>query len=272
MPLPVARRPVVVITGASSGIGRACAFAFAKRGYDLVLAARRLDRLSELAGQLHPLGAHAVPVQCDVTRPEEVARLREEVDEHFGYVNVLVNNAGVGLYGSLEATSDEQLRQVFDVNVFGLQRVTRELLTLLRRQRDSQIINVSSVLGHRALPYRGGYAASKAAVNALTECLRLELKPQGVDVILVSPGFTATDFQSSRVNAEGFKAINPPLKAMSAEDVAQAIVHASRKGRRDTVLTLPGRVMAYGNRVSPRLVDLVAGRLIEQQRSETSGS
>jgi short-subunit dehydrogenase len=257
----IVRRPVVVITGASSGIGRASAFAFAKDGYDLVLAARRREQLEELAGRLRSLGAKALPVRCDVTSPEEVAALAAAVDEEFGFVNVLVNNAGVGLYGPAEETTDDQLRQIFEVNVFGLMRVTRAFLPLLRRQGQSQIINVSSVLGHRALPWVGGYSASKAAVNALTESLRLELRPQGVDVLLVSPGLTATEFRSARLQTEGVT--NPqkgPMRAMPVDDVARAILDASKSRRRDTLLTLGGRAMAYGNRVSPRLVDLVAQR------------
>jgi len=249
------RRPVVVITGASNGVGRATAFAFAKEGYDLALMGPELAALEELAGQLRPLDAKALPVKCDVTSSDDVSQLVLAIDEQFGFVNVLVNNASIGLSGPVESASDEALRQLFDVNVFGLARVTRALLPLLRRQSSSQIINVSSVLGHRALPWLGGFSASMAAVNALTESLRLELKPQGVDVLLVSAGLSETDLQKL------------PLKPMRTEALARAIVSASKNRRRDTLLTLPGLAMAYGNRVSPRLVDLLAARLTGSRKS-----
>lgn len=252
----------VLVTGASSGIGRAASLAFAAAGADLVLAARRVERLEALASEVRERGVRAVPVVCDVTREEDVARLARQVEDTYGGLDVLVNNAGLGLYGPVEKITSEQLEQVFAVNVLGLARVTRYMLPLLRRRSRARIVNVSSVLGHRGLPMLGGYCASKAAVNALTESLRVELQPEGIRVLLVSPGLTESEFREHRLHAPGYAQEQVPLKAMSAEAVARAIVRASRTGRRDTVLTVPGRAMVYANRFAPGLFDRFARRMV----------
>jgi short-subunit dehydrogenase len=251
----------VLITGASTGIGRAAAKAYAAAGADLVLAARRLPLVEEAAREAEALGVRALPVRCDVTQGEDVERLVREADAAFGGLDVLINNAGRGLYGPLEAVGEDQLRQVFELNVFALWRVTRAALPLLRRRPGAQVMNVSSVLRHRGLPLLGGYCASKAAVNAMTESLRAELAGEGIRVLLVSPGLTESEFREHRMTAEGWKQDAIPLKAMSAEEVATAMVRASLRGRRDTVLTLPGRVMVLANRLAPGLFDRVARRM-----------
>ncbi|MFZ5470831.1 MAG: SDR family oxidoreductase [Myxococcota bacterium] len=259
---------VVLVTGASSGIGCAAALAFARDGADLVLAARRQDRLLKVAQEVERLGRRSLPVPCDVTREEDVQHLVERAGEAFAAVDVLLNNAGVGSYGPLEKIGDELLRRVFEVNVFGLMRVTRAALPLLRRRPGARVVNISSVLGHRGLPLLGAYGASKAAVNSLTESLRTELSSEGIGVLLVSPGVTQTEFRDKRLNAEGYKLEKVPFKGMSAEAVADAIVHASRTGKRDTVLTLEGRAMVYGNRLSPKLFDRVARRWVGRPTEE----
>nr|WP_324289057.1 SDR family oxidoreductase [Myxococcus sp. MISCRS1] len=252
---------VVLITGASSGIGRAAARAYAEAGAHVVLAARRLERLEDAAREAESLGVRALAVRCDVTRGEDVERLMAQVRADFGGLDVLVNNAGQGLYGPLEAISEEQLRQVFELNVFALWRVTRAALPLLRGRRGAHVVNVSSVLGHRGLPLLGGYCASKAAVNAMTESLRTELASEGIGVRLVSPGLTESEFRDHRLNAQGWAQDAIPLKAMSSEEVARAMVKASVRGRRDTILTLPGRAMVLANRLAPGLFDRVAHRM-----------
>ncbi|HEX5753467.1 MAG TPA: SDR family oxidoreductase [Archangium sp.] len=259
---------VVLITGASSGIGRAAASAYASQGAHVVLAARRESPLQDAAREVEALGVRALPVRCDVTVEEEVTRLMRETEAAFGGLDILVNNAGLGLYGPVEGFSEAQLRQVFDINFFGLVRVTRAALPLLRKRAPgSQVVNVSSVLGHRGLPLLGGYGASKAAVNLLTESLRAELAAEGISVLLVSPGLTETEFRDARLNAEGWKQDAIPLNAMSSATVASAMVRASRRKRRETVLTLPGRVMVLANRWMPSLFDRVARRIVNPAKA-----
>jgi short-subunit dehydrogenase len=120
------------------------------------------------------------------------------------------------------------------------------------------------VLGHRGLPLLGGYCAAKAAVNVLTESLRAELAAEGISVLLVSPGFTETEFRQTRLHAHGWQQNAPPLKQMSAEEVAAAMVKASRRHRRDTILTLPGRLMVLANRLVPGLFDVAARRMVHR--------
>ena len=255
---------VVLITGASSGIGRAAALAYAAQGAQLVLAARREELLREVVREVEALGSRALAVRCDITQPDDVERLMREADAHYGGVDILINNAGVGLFGPVEALSEAQLRQVFEVNFFALVRTTRAALPLLRRRPGAQIVNVSSVLGHRGLPLLGGYCAAKAAVNALTESLRAELASERISVLLVSPGFTETEFRQARLHAPGWQQKPPPLKQMSAHAVALAMVKASRRRSRDTILTLPGRLMVLANRFVPSLFDRVAQRMVSR--------
>jgi len=259
---------VVLITGASSGIGRAAATAYAAQGAHLVLAARRESQLQDTAREVEALGVRALPVRCDVTVEDDVHRLMRETEAAFGGLDILVNNAGLGLYGPVEGFSEAQLRLVFEVNFFGLVRVTRAALPLLRKRAPgSQVVNVSSVLGHRGLPLLGGYGSSKAAVNLLTESLRAELAAEGISVLLVSPGLTETEFRDSRLNADGWKQDAIPLNAMSSAAVASAMVRASRLERRETVLTLPGRVMVLANRWVPALFDRVARRIVNPAKA-----
>jgi short-subunit dehydrogenase len=255
---------VVLITGASAGIGRAAALAYAAQGAHVVLAARREEPLQEAAREVQAQGVRTLTVRCDITQAADVERLMRETEAAFGGLDILINNAGVGLFGPVEGFSEEQLRQVFEVNFFAMVRVTRAALPLLRRRPGGQIVNISSVLGHRGLPLLGGYCAAKAAVNALTDSLRAELASEGISVLLVSPGFTETEFRKTRLHAEGWKQTPPPLKLMAADEVAAAMVRASRRHYRRTVLTLPGRVMVLVSRLAPGLFDHVARRMMSR--------
>lgn len=254
---------VVLITGGSGGIGRAAALAYAKAGVGaVVLAARRREALDEVAREVEAMGVRALPIVCDVTRAEDVTALMNQTQTTFGGLDILVNNAGLGLYGPVADFTEDQVRQVFELNVFALIRVTKAALPLLRARKGGQILNVSSVLGHRGLPLLGGYCASKAAVNVLSESLRAELREEKIDVLLVSPGLTESSFREARLNAPGWAQEQIPLEAMSAEAVADAMVQASRRRRRLTVLTLPGKVMVFANRAVPGLMDMMARRFV----------
>jgi NAD(P)-dependent dehydrogenase (short-subunit alcohol dehydrogenase family) len=181
----------VLITGCSSGIGWACVEAFWQKGFRVTATARRLEDLAEWKGR-----ERISLVRLDVGDAEESERVIREA----GTVDVLVNNAGYGQIGALEWVSDEELRRQFEVNVFGLMRLTRAVLPQMRARREGRIIQIGSIVGKFTYPYGGAYCASKHALEALCDALRVEVGSFGVKVVLVQPGPIATRFKS---NAEG---------------------------------------------------------------------
>jgi short-subunit dehydrogenase len=251
----------VVITGASSGIGLAAAHGFAQAGSRVVVAARRKDRLDALVAQLKAGGREAVAVACDVTVAAQVAALFEETHRAFGPVDILVNNAGVGLTGNVEDLTPDLLRQVLELNLVAPLACIRAALPDLKA-RGGLVMNVSSVLGKRALPGMGGYCASKFALEALSESLRAEVAHHGVAVTVICPGQTQSEFRDRLLVAPGTvrSEVGTP-QAMSAEEVAEAMVQAARKRTREVVLTLSGRWMWRVNRAAPALFDLIAEKM-----------
>jgi NAD(P)-dependent dehydrogenase (short-subunit alcohol dehydrogenase family) len=188
------RSPVVLVTGASSGIGEAIARAFADKGFEVFGTSRNPGRTTPIAGVEF--------VQLDVTDPESVARAVSTVVQRAGRLDVVVNNAGFGVLGAAEESSTAQAQQLFDTNFFGLVRVTREVLPYLRAQRSGRIINISSVLGFIPAPYGALYAASKHAVEGYSESLDHETREFGVRVSVVEPGYTKTSFDAAAVDAD----------------------------------------------------------------------
>jgi NAD(P)-dependent dehydrogenase (short-subunit alcohol dehydrogenase family) len=184
------------ITGASSGLGRALAEEVLAQGYRVIATARRTSRLRNLVEKY----SDAVrAVRLDVTSPDDVRNSVVEAIKGFGRIDVVVNNAGYGLVGAIEEPSDEQIRQLFETNVFGVLNVLRETLPILRRQRSGHIINISSRLGFAAFPSYGYYSATKYALHGLSEALALEVAPFGIRVTIAEPGGIRTNFNERSV-------------------------------------------------------------------------
>jgi NADP-dependent 3-hydroxy acid dehydrogenase YdfG len=220
-----------IVTGASSGIGEATAEALAKKGCNIVLAARREERLNALAVEL---GALAVPT--DVTEPAACAALVARALERFGSLDILVNNAGLGLYGSIADGDPEDWRKMFDVNVLGVLYTTRAAVRRMLERGSGDIVFVSSLAGRR-VPRADGtvYAATKHAITAVAEGLRMDVHEKGVRVINVEPGLVRTEFpESSYPNAEEYYA-EKEYAPLEAEDVAAAIVYALQQPPRVSV-------------------------------------
>lgn len=259
----------VLITGASYGIGRAAAVEFASAGAKLVLLARSLEKLRSLQEALKPAGTSVFVVKCDVSRPAEVNEAVSAGLEHFGRVDIVINNAGVGMMASVEEMDLLKVEYLMAVNFYGPINVIKAVLPAMKKQGSGQIVNVSSIIGKRAIPYNSAYCASKFALNALTDALRIELRPYRIDVTLVCPGLTDTEF-GTHVMREREMSMRFS-KGASAGSAARAIVRSCRRRSRDVNLTAGGRFLLFVNRWSPRLVDYGLGRytkkMLEKQES-----
>jgi short-subunit dehydrogenase len=214
---------VSVVTGASSGIGEATALALARRGSNVVVAARRQDRLDELARRIGMMrGPTALPVRCDVTDRDDLANLAKVVEERFGRCDALVNNAGIPGGGRFTDLTPEQIERVVRVNELGVMLATKALLPTMLARGRGHVVNVASLAGRFAAPGSSVYAATKHAVVAFSESLFYELEPHGILVTAVNPGFVAT---------EGFPQTGlDPRLVLSTERVADTIVDVLRRG------------------------------------------
>lgn len=192
--MPALADQVVIVTGASSGIGAACARRLARAGARVVLTARRGDRLEALARELDPSGSRVLAVAGDLTAPADRERLVGAAQERFGRIDALVNNAGYGTRGPVERVPVDLIRRNFETNLFALVALTQLVLPAMRDRRSGAIVNIGSVAGRIARPLSSVYDATKHALEAVTDGLRGELKPFGVRVALVRPGFILTEF------------------------------------------------------------------------------
>jgi NAD(P)-dependent dehydrogenase (short-subunit alcohol dehydrogenase family) len=212
------RSPVVLVTGVSSGIGRAVADRFAAKGFEVFGTSRNPRTTQPVAG--------VELVQLDVTDDASVAAAVSTVVQRAGRIDILVNNAGAGVFGAAEETSTAQAQQLFDTNFFGLVRLTREVLPYLRAQGSGRIINIGSVLGFLPSPYGSFYAASKHAVEGYSESLDHETREFGVRVSVVEPGYTNTSFEANATDADSPLDSYAPVR----EHVKQVIAKAVRAG------------------------------------------
>src|SRR5258708_4052308 len=224
------KNKVVVITGASAGIGKAAAILFAREGANVVIAARRMERLLHISDEIEEQGGKCLPVQTDVSERPQVQRLLDATLEHFGKVDVWINNAGYGLVGSVEQTTPEEMEQIWRTNYMGTFHGCQAALQQMRRQESGIIINVSSMAARFPLPLHGAYTATKFAMNGLTEALDLELQGTGIRVCLVMPNVTETEFSNAVVKKIP-DAIGPKPPTDSAEKVAKRIVQCALKPR-----------------------------------------
>jgi len=254
---------VVIVTGASSGIGRETALAFARGGAHVVLAARREERLREVAAQISDTSSGALVVPTDVGASGDVERLVSETIGTYGRVDVLINNAGFGCSGTIDETPEALMRELFEVNYMGAFNATRAVLPHMRRQRSGHIVNVSSVVGRLSFPFHGAYAATKAALIAMTEALRGELAGSGVTATVVLPASTRTEFFDVR-RTLGEQDAFPTGPQASPRTVARAIVRSVRHPTPE-VNIIPAMRIAYGlHGFFPGLRDL-AGRQAYQR-------
>jgi len=246
-----------LVTGASSGLGRALAEHLARAGARVVLTGRSADRLGEVvdgltAGGVDPSALHAVP--ADLTLADDRRRLVAMASERLGALDLAINAAGIGAYGHFETHDESVLRQLFETNVFALAEMTRAVLPLLRLGDSSTLVNLGSIVARRGLPGRPEYSASKFAVAGLTEAVRAEWAKYGINVLLVNPGFTATSFERNLVIDNAVYSTSHK-RTMTPDAVAAATLRAVLRGRYEITLSAPGCFLLFMNRLSPRLID-----------------
>jgi short-subunit dehydrogenase len=251
---------VVAITGASSGIGRAGALAFAAKGARLALAARRVERLDDAAAEVRARGGEAMTMAADVAEPGAVEAFVRATVDRYGRLDVLVNNAGYGVRGTVAALPVETAEQLMRVNYLGTVRGCRAAVPIMLGQRRGVIINVSSIVGHRALPTGGAYAATKAAQISLTEALRVELRGTGVHACSVHPVGTQTEFGDVQARLSGDAQPRPWGHQQPAAEVAEAIVRCAERPRAEVYPYARSRAIVWLNALAPGLVDVFAAR------------
>jgi short-subunit dehydrogenase len=261
---------VVMITGASSGIGEAVAREFAARGADLILVARRTDRIQGLAEEMKARGGRAIAVPGDVTRDGDMEGAAEAARKEFRTIDVVVANAGFGVNGLVEDLTLEDYRRQFETNIFGVLRTFYATIRDLKATRGNFTI-MGSVSGHVATPAASAYAMSKFAVRALADSLRAELKKAGVAVTLISPGLVHSEFR--RVDNQGqvhgnFRDPVPDWLQMPTEKAARKIVRAIQCRRRERIITGHGHIAVWLQRFCPWFLNWVMGFAKVKTREE----
>jgi short-subunit dehydrogenase len=251
----------ILITGASQGIGKALAEAAAARGAKVLACARKVELLHDLEKSIRANGGVIEIVQADITHPADRRALVAAAERAFGGLDILVNNAGIGATGHFADVAAERLRQIMEVNFFGLTETTRVFLPMLKKGVKPAIVNISSIAGKRGIPARSEYSASKFAVQGFSEALRAEVAKDGVDVLVVCPGLTQTNFSKNMIEQKALVKLDH-LRGMSANEVARQTINAIEKGRNETCLTFQGKLMVLVSRFFPWIADIVVRRKI----------
>lgn len=241
----------VIVTGPSSGIGRAIAIEFARRGARLALASRNEQALDEVANLIRAAGGTAVVVPTDVTAEGSLERLAKETIRQLGGIDILVNNAGVGFHGSIADSDGKEVERLFRLNVLAAAEAIRVVVPTMRAKGAGMIINISSVAGRIVVPRIGYYSATKFALTVIGDALRMEEAHRGIKVMNVFPGTTRSDFSKNRLGLRG-RASHQRLPPVPAEKVARRVADAVGRDRQNVYVSLfPDRLGVGLNHVAP---------------------
>lgn len=257
---------VIIVTGASSGIGLASARLFGSLGAKVVMAARRLDKLMELAPSVGP-DERVLCVKCDVSSEEECKELVEVTVERFGRLDILVNNAGLSMRAMFKDLDLKVIHSLMDVNFWGTVNCTKYALPFLL-QSKGQVVGVISIAGYSALPARTGYSSSKYAIRGFLDTIRIEHLKDGLNVLVFAPGYTSSNVRNAALTADGSAQGETPLdegKLMSAEDCAKHLAKALRKRKSECILTGLGKSTVLAHRLFPRLTDKLTYKFIARE-------
>lgn len=249
---------VVIITGASSGIGKACAEEFAKRGANLVLAARQYVTLCELTAELEKkYSIRAVAVQADVSKEDDCELIIKQALVSFNKIDILINNAGLSMRALFNDLDLSVIKNLMDVNFWGTVYCTKYALSEILKTGGS-IVGVSSIAGYRGLPGRTGYSASKFAMNGFMESLRTELLNTSVHVMVACPGFTASNIRVAALSKDGSSHGETSMeegKMMSSEEVASRIADGISQRKRTLIMSGQGKLAVWMNKLFPKFTD-----------------
>ncbi len=259
---------VVIVTGASSGIGLAIAKEIAGRGAKVVMAARSEDKLKKIESELRNKGLEAYAVRTDVRNKDDCRNLIEKTVEKYGKINILINNAGISMRALFANVEVEVLRQLMEVNFWGTVYCSKYALPYLLKSKGS-LVGVSSLAGFQGLPGRTGYSASKFALHGLLETIRVENLKNGLHVMILTAGFTKSEIRKRALNKNGEPQGYTPRdeeKHMEPEKVAQAMIKALRKKKRHKIMTLEGQLLALFQRIIPTVCDRIAYRRLSREQ------
>lgn len=258
---------VVIITGGSSGIGKALAHTFGEAGAKVVITGRNQGNLESASGSLSIKGIENLPIVADVSREEDNREVVAKTMDKYGHIDVLINNAGISMRALFNELDIDIIRKLMDVNFFGTVYATKYALPHIIKAKGS-VVGVSSIAGYRGLPARTGYSASKFAMQGFLESLRTELLKEDVHVLVACPGFTESNIRKVALIQDGTPQGASPRDEkgmMSAEEVAQHILRAVKKRKRDLVLTRQGKLTVFMNKWFPAWMDKMVYKVMAKE-------
>ena len=248
---------VVIITGASSGIGKALAFSFGREGAKIIITGRKEAPLMEVSEELKKEGIENFAFVSDVSIEADNIKMVEKTIQKYGKIDILINNAGISMRSMFADCDLNVIKSLMDINFWGTVYATKYALPYIKATKGS-IVGVSSIAGYRGLPVRTGYSASKFAVNGFLEALRTELLQTGVHVLTACPGFTASNIRVAALGSDGNskgETMRDEVNMMSSEEVADRILKAVKNRDRDMILTFKGKAIIWINKLFPKLAD-----------------
>lgn len=262
-------RKVVIITGASSGIGESLVYKFAMEGYAVVLTSRNFEKILEISNSLNTQGFTTFSIKTDVKVEIDCKNLIEQTINKFGRIDVLINNAGVSMRSLFIDLDLSVIKELMDTNFWGCVYCSKYALPHIILSKGS-IVGVSSVAGYIGLPARTGYSASKFAMHGFLNTLRIEMFPKSVHVMIACPSFTATNIRKSALNFQGKSQGESPRdesSMMSSEKVAKIIYNALKAKKRTVIISLTGKLSIFLNKFFPSLIDRITYKEMKKEKN-----
>jgi short-subunit dehydrogenase len=262
------KNKVVIITGATSGIGEACALVFGREGAKIVITGRSPEKLELATKNLQDNGIEVFPILADAGSEDDNKRMAEDVLREFGQIDILINNAGISMRALFQEIDLQVFRKVMNTNFWGTVYATKYCLPAILKSKGS-IVGISSINGYRGTPARTAYTASKFAMNGFFESLRTEVMKKGVHVLVACPGFTSSNIRNNALKADGSVQGASPRdesQMMSPLEVAESILTATLKRKRDLVLTFQGKLVVFLNKWAPAFMDGVVYRQMAKEK------